>query len=350
MPPNLQPPQSSPKQSGASAAPLISAEQIASSPAWLPVDVPKSDIVRLVRLDEADYRSASFLDQRLFQTGKPRGRCTAAELSNAAVHCPPSACYIFHIGHVGSTLISRLMGEDPEWFCVREPALLRQRAMGQPPAHLLLSALIGLLSRTWRSEQCALIKATSFVSELAEALLASTPDSRALLVFTAAQTYLCAILAGSNSRAEARALAPSRLERLRRRVGAINVRTPACEGENIAMSWLCEASALRQAADQYPTRVGWLDFERFLLDPLPVLSAGFGALGVRPHAATLARTLSGPLMRQYSKAPEHAYDRELRHQVLAHAGREHVREIRRGMAWLVESAGRHSLIERTLAL
>ena len=307
-------------------------------------------MVRLVRLDEAGYRSASFLDQRLFQTDKPRGRCTAAELSNAAVHCPPSACYIFHIGHVGSTLISRLMGEEPGWLCVREPALLRQAAMGQPPTHLRLSALIGLLSRTWRAEQRALIKATSFVSELAETLLASTPDSRALLVFTAAQTYLRAILAGPNSRAESQALAPSRLERLRRRVGAITVRTPACEGESIAMSWLCEASALRQAADKFPTRVGWLDFERFLLDPLPVLSAGFGALGARPHAPTLARALSGPLMREYSKAPEHAYDRELRRQLLAHAGQEHAREIQCGMAWLAESAGRHPLIERTLAL
>lgn len=349
MPPSLKPP-----GSGAPGAvqvpPLIDVEQISSSPAWFPVNCPKGDTVRLVRLDEADYRSASFLDQRLFQLNRPRGRCAATELSNAAQHCPPRASYIFHIGHVGSTLISRLLGEAPEWFCLREPALLRQAAAGQLPPQLPLPALLGVLSRTWRAEQRALIKTTSFVSELAEALLADSPDSRALLVFTSARTYLCAIFGGPNSRVESQTLAPARFERLRRRVGAIELRAPACEGESIAMSWLCEASALCQAAERYPTRVGWLDFERFLLDPLPVLSAGCAALGAVPHAPTLSTALAGPLMRQYAKAPEYGYDRELRHEVLAHAEQENAREIQRGLAWLGELAGRHPLIERTLAL
>ncbi len=350
MPPSRQPPPGPRTPGAVRAVPQIGAEQIASSPAWFPVDCPQGETVRLVRLDEADYRSASFLDQRLFQTDKPRARCAAAELTSAARGWPASAAYIFHIGHVGSTLISRLMGEAPGWFSIREPALLRQAATGQLPAHLPLATLLGLLSRTWRAEQRALIKATSFVSELAETLLASTPDSRALLVFTSAETYLRAIFAGPNSRIESQAFAPTRLERLRRRIGGIDFRAPACEGESIAMSWLCEASALCQAAEKYPNRVGWLDFERFLRDPLPTLAAGFATLGAEAHAPTLTTALSGPLMRQYAKAPEHAYDPELRRQVLAFAGQEHAREIQRGMSWLAELAGRHPLIERTLAL
>lgn len=350
MPPSPQPPLGPRTPGAVRAVPLIGAEQIASSPAWFPVDCPHGETVRLVRLDEADYRSASFLDQRLFRTDKPRARCAAAELASAAKRWPPRASYIFHIGHVGSTLISRLMGEAPGWFSVREPALLREAATGQLPPHLPVSMLLGLLSRTWRAEQRALIKATSFVSELAETLLASTPDSRALLVYTSAQTYLRAIFAGPNSRIESQALAPTRLERLRRRIGAIDLRAPVCEGESIAMSWLCETSALCQAAEKYPHRVGWLDFERFLRDPLSTLASGFTALGAEAHAPTLTTALGGPLMRQYSKAPEHAYDPGLRRQVLAFAGQEHAEEIRRGMAWLAGLAGRHPLIDRTLAL
>ena len=40
------------------------------------------------------------------------------------------------------------------------------------------------------------------------------------------------------------------------------------------------------------------------------------------------------MMRRYSKAPEHAYDADLRRQVLEQAGRQEAREVGRGMDWL----------------
>ena len=49
-------------------------------------------------------------------------------------------------------------------------------------------------------------------------------------------------------------------------------------------------------------------------------------------------------MRQYSKAPEHAYDAALRNEVLQAAEYEHGAEIRRGMAWLNGLAGRHAWV------
>ena len=42
------------------------------------------------------------------------------------------ARWIFHIGHVGSTLVSRLLGELAGVLAIREPRLLRDLALTPP--------------------------------------------------------------------------------------------------------------------------------------------------------------------------------------------------------------------------
>jgi len=64
-----------------------------------------------------------------------------------------------------------------------------------------------------------------------------------------------------------------------------------------------------------------------------------GALGAPTTAAALEGLLAGPIMRRYSKAPEHAYDAELRREVLAGADQDFRAEIQAGMLWLA-AAGR----------
>jgi hypothetical protein len=54
--------------------------------------------------------------------------------------------------------------------------------------------------------------------------------------------------------------------------------------------------------------------------------------------------LHSPHLRRYSKAPEHAFDGDLRRRVLAQAGRDHSLEIARGMAWLNAAGSRHGAI------
>ena len=120
------------------------------------------------------------------------------------------------------------------------------------------------------------------------------------------------------------------------------------EGEYVAMTWLCEMTALYQAAAQYKQRVYWVDFDAFLRDSRTGLEAIFRFLGVEAPATDIQALVAGPLMRQYSKAPEHAYDVELRRRVLLSADDEHGAEIRRGMDWLRKVAMRYRLIEAVL--
>ena len=335
-----------------SRASTVTADELVRSPAWLPLEVAPDEVVRLIQLDEGAYRAASFLDQRLLGMGYPQGACTLANLNAAATRLNPPAHYVFHTGHVGSTLISRLIGAHERFFSLREPALLRPLALLSPAAGTRAAALdvaLAVLGRTWRPGQRAVIKVTSFVSELAEPILATDSRTAAVFMFVRPLAYLRGILAGPNSRLENRQLAPTRLQRLVRRVGAANWREdPRSEGELIAMSWLCEMAALHQAAVRIERQVLWVDFDAFLADPRAGLEGIFRALGESPAAADVEALVAGTLMRQYSKAPEHAYDAELRREVLLSADAEHAAEIRRGLDWLQRVAMRHRSAEAIL--
>jgi hypothetical protein len=326
----------------------LAADELACSPAWLPLDVQDS-AVRLVRLDEAAYRAASFLDQRLLAQGYTQHICPASLLETAAARLRPRAHFIFHIGHVGSTLISRLVGAHPDFFVLREPQLLRALAMPSPAGTPSLGAALALLARTWHPAQRAVIKVTSFVSELAEPILAGSEQAMAVFMFVRPLAYLQGTLAGPASRLENRHLAAARLRRLARRLDeGGGGPDPRAEGECIAMSWLSEITALRQAAERFASQVLWVDFDEFLREPVAGLRTIFHRLGGRLTDAELQALASGPLMHQYSKAPEHAYDAALRREVLQQAEREHATEIRRGIDWLHTTARRYPLAATVL--
>lgn len=320
---------------------MITEQDILHSPAWFPFQRNGNEL-RWVRLDESAYRAASFLDQRLLannfeQTSSPLNSARAA-----AAKLAPRSHYVFHTGHVGSTLISRLIGTHESLFSVREPPLLRTLAQERPrdPDDLDLRSVLALLSRTWRPTQRAVVKATSFVSELAGEILQTDSDARAILMFADPLSYLRGILGGPNSRVEAKHLAPARLRRLAKRMSGDGWQPdPHSEGEQVAMAWLCEMTALWAAAERHGSRVMWVNFDAFLSDPAGALGRVFQALEVSAAADEIEALVRGPLMHQYSKAPEYAYDAALRRDVHEAADMEHGAEIRRGARWLERLAG-----------
>jgi hypothetical protein len=335
------------------AAASLSAGTLAATPLWFPhlLD-PVTDRVLLVEKAEADYRDLAFLDERSLKAGRPRH---GVEWWHLAAAFPPAARrdvqYIFHIGHVGSTLVSRLLGELPGLLSLREPLILRTFAemlgeCGQPealwdPASIpgRLDVLTALLSRTFRVEQRALVKATSFVSEIAADLVPA--GSRALLLYARPERYFETILAGPNSRQELAMTAQGRLKRLRRAASAERWRLwEMGEGEKVAMAWAAEMTSLTRAAEALPAGSAlWLDFDAFLAAPAQALAALAGFFGVPLDPAGAEHLAADPLMRRYSKAAEYEYSRELREEVLAEARREQAGAIEAGRRWL-DSAGR----------
>jgi hypothetical protein len=329
--------------------PLLSEDDLCRSPQWYPLRFASRDSVLFVELSEEAYRAASFLDERLLAGNPSQATCELDAMGSAAARLESSAFYLFHIGHVGSTLISRLIGCHERLFSIREPALLR--AFADPaarPAAPSLERLLALLSRTWKPDQRAVIKATSIVNEAAEAILRGHHRPAAIFMYTAPVNYLRGILGGPNSRVESKALAPGRQRRLEQRLGVQVVPPVLSEGEQIAMNWLSEMTVLHQAAMRFQAQVLWADFDEFLRNPVGGLGAMFRALGVEYSEKEIESLIAGPIMRQYSKAPEHHYDAALRREVFQSADWQHGGEIKRGLSWLGQAAAASALVEAVL--
>jgi hypothetical protein len=339
------------------------AEELSRSPELFPyaLELP-SDSVSFIRVKRSEYEQASFLDARLLTPQTSQRALPWRQLGGAieAAGLDERCGFIFHIGHVGSTLLSRLIGAHEAVFSLREPMLLRTFAQlrderAQPHAWPDFSARVGfglrLLSRTFETPQLAVIKATSFVSELAAELLARASMPKAVLMFVSPESYIATILGGPNSRQEAKLLAPGRLRRLHRRIGdEVWQLADLSEGEVLALAWACEMSALAQAADSSDGRVFRVDFDRFLADPAALLLSVLRHFDI-PAAATEVRAiLEGPDMRRYSKAPEHAYDAALRRDIMSQARAMNAAEIRRGLAWLDRAAVRFAPVRHAVAL
>jgi hypothetical protein len=335
---------------------MITAVQgsLTSSPELFPHSLDSNgERIGLIRLTRSDYQKASFLDARILTPGTALLQMSWQEVAAAlkSSDLEERCGFIFHIGHVGSTLLARLIGAHPNAFVLREPLLLRAFAQlnAEAVSDARLSDTLKLLSRTFEPNQLAVIKATSFVSEIAATLLSRACAPKALLLSLAPESYFATILGGPNSRQETRTLAPSRLMRLQRRLGEQPWELDALsEGEVLALTWACEMSALTEASQAADGRVLWVNFDRFLLNPTQTLTNVLQHFDFDASAQTVAGILAGPDMQRYSKAPEYAYDAQLRNDVLNHARAMHGNEIRRGLVWLERAAARFSVVRNAL--
>jgi hypothetical protein len=320
-------------------------QALANSPELFPAALDAaSGTVTLLRLSRGDYEGAAFLDSRI-AAGKNSRSLPFGELGAAvdASGLKESCHFVFHTGHVGSTLLSRLMGRNPALFSIREPEILRTltTACEKQSRDVYLPTFLKLWSRTFEHGARAVLKTTSFVSEIAGELLSRPYAPRAIMMSVAPEIYLATILGGEYAPAEARALASFRLSRLNRRLHSSWLIERLSEGELVAMSWACEALSLFEAAQPHRSRVLVLDFEEFLGRPQDTLGRAFEHFGVHPSRSEVDAILAGGDLRSYSKAPEYHYDSETRRAVLADARRERAEEIRRGLFWLERAAATH---------
>ena len=327
-----------------------SAEEIARDARWLVQAIdPKAGLARLVEMGREDYRSEAFLDDRMLERKRTAVLAPWPTVAEAAeITGRTDARWIFHIGHVGSTLVSRLLGELDGVLAVREPRSLRDAAMVSPDVRApIVSALPALMSRSFAAEQLACVKATSFVSEIASELV--PVRERALFLTASPRNYVASILAGENSVRELHALAGSRLQRMAGRVEAFEG-GHASDAHRAAAAWACEATSLEAAAEQMANRsLAWVDFDAFLADLEAQLSAIVEHFGFAASEADLTAIISGPVVRRYSKAMEHDYSPALRRELIEEAGSANRADIDSALAMLDRAAPRSPLLERALA-
>ena len=323
------------------------AAEIARDARWLVQALdPATGMVRVIQMDREAYRNASFLDDRMLQQEHFAGIVPWASLTDALpADARTDARWIFHIGHVGSTLMARLLGELDDVLAVREPRILRDVAMlPEERRRYYAAALVKLLSRTFAHEETALVKATSFVSEMAPDLV--PPGERALFLYATPRNYIGSILAGENSVKELAALAPSRAQRMSQRV---TVPEPRNAAEAAASAWACEMTALEASAETMPNRhIAWADFDTMLDDMQGQLARLATLFGFKAPRDTIRAIATGPLMGRYSKATEFEYSPSLRRDLIAEADEANRTDIDSALAMLQSAAEDSPLLERAL--
>ncbi len=307
------------------------------------------DAVLVVRIDAAAYRAASFLDDRILGPTTQGAWLPVGSISDATrrVHQGRALHFIFHTGHVGSTLVSRLLDEIGDVLSLREPLPLRTLADARDvlalPESLLsaeqfghhLAMFMKLWSRGYDGNRGVVVKATSSAGRLAIPLLEHSAASRATYMNLRAETFLATLLAGQNSPLDLRGHGPGRIRRLQ-----AHTNTPLAPlhelsiGELAAMSWLAESWSQYDALERFPDRVIALDFDDFLGDVVEAMRRVLGHFGLRCDPRLLSGLMRSPVLARYSKAPEYAYTPDTRAHLIDASRRTNREEIRKGLTWL----------------
>jgi hypothetical protein len=300
------------------------------------------DAVFFIRLSQADYRRASFLDDRVLSAGQVNNWAPYSDVEHAmrgAEDAHPLH-FIFHTGHVGSTLLSRLIDEASGVLGLREPLPLRTFAELQdqeaPQLDSWLETFLKLWRRGFADTTHVVLKATSSSGRLAPRLLGASPTSRAVYLNLRAEPYLATLMAGANARVDLNGFGAERAARLAGHFGlSAPPWTTLSVGELAAMSWVAESLTRMEAKEMFTDRVLLLDFDSLLADWTSGLASVFEHFAIRAPDGLLATIERRAILTRYSKAPEqYAYSPALRAQLLDQARRQHAAEMNKGLRFL----------------
>ncbi len=307
------------------------------------------DAALLVQLNENAYRAASFLDDRILAPGLKGGWTSLQGVlaATGAAGAGKPLHFIFHTGHVGSTLLSRLLDESGCVLSLREPLPLRtladaHDAIGRPESLLsqrdfesLERGLVQLWSRGYAGTHSVILKATSSACRIAVPLLDRLAAARAVYLNLGAEPYLATLLAGKNSGADLRGHGPVRIRRLQTRIQAPLSGLHALSlGELAAMSWLAETWNQHDAVSRFGSRVLALDFDELLADVTGCLRRVAEHFQLPLESGWLADIARSPVLTRYSKSPDFEYSPQLRRELLHESRQTNATQIAAGLGWL----------------
>lgn len=318
-----------------------------------------NDSLLLAELSADEVSAASFLDQRVL---KPTTKATwipwqmVADIIDRAPGGKP-ASYIFHVGHCGSTLVSRLLEFAGDTCCLREPLPLRTLAKdladdGDGRSFLTRQALQGrlqILSKMWcRSATHTVIKATSICTDLLAVVNSIEPGTKSVFIYNRPEAHIATLLAGQNALTDLKGFGQLRLQRLQQLTGLDIQLNGLSPGQLAALSWLSETSSASGFLEEHAQQVTLLEFESLLANPADALGRVLNHLEMPASADTIDKAVRSPVLQTYSKAPEHQYNANTRAAILADSRSRYRQDIDGALGWLENLAGRSGLIATSL--
>jgi hypothetical protein len=293
-----------------------------SDPAWMPLgyDVA-SDRFRFVMVEEGMLSEASFLDQRLGKVWEDAMWVRACELEGKSP--PATPAWLFHTAFCCSTLLARALHSPPWAMAIKEPSVLLDLAflsLRGPSVSALLADRVGAAVRTLARPRYPgegiLIKPTNAANRLLPALIAETPDSKALLLYSSLENFLMSCVkklpgAEEPMRWMAGYLLPgTRLEK------ALGI--PDCRKLNFieacVVTWFAQMEIYAQAlSTDHGERLRSLDMQVLLRQPLQSVMASAEWLGLAgAEAAAERETRIAAVFSRNSKQASATYNPEKR--------------------------------------
>jgi hypothetical protein len=312
------------------------------------------EAVLLVQLSESAYRAASFLDDRILTPGVKGSWASLKDVleATAEVGTRKPLHFIFHTGHVGSTLLSRLLDESGRVLSLREPLPLRTladaRDMLELPESLLSprdfdaleQVLLNLWSRGYGDTHSVVLKATSSACRIAARLLERNNGAHGVYLNLAAEPYLATLLAGRNSGIDLRGHAPVRIRQLQTRIETPLPQLHALSlGELAAMSWLAETWNQHDTLARHGARILSLDFDELLADVAGGVTRVAAHFQLPVESRWLADIDRSPVLTRYSKSPDFEYSPQVRAELLRQSRQNNAAQIGAGLRWLENLAG-----------
>ncbi|MDQ8050997.1 hypothetical protein [Luteibacter sp.] len=309
---------------------------------------PVQERAWVLHFEPGDYLRASFLDHRATQHREISGwvlsraeldAAMAGETGRRPLH------WLFHIGHCGSSLVSRMLDLIPGVLGLREPLPLLALAHGRgdPATESWRTPLVSLLARGFPDTRAVVVKPTSVVTTLAPRLLAD--GGRGCLLWVDLQTWLATMLRDNE-------LTSAVLDTEHLRLASLELDLPATsDGERVARAWLAEQLRWQHlAADpEHAPRLLDLDFATFLADPAASSACLAAHFGLEVPAGWARMIKDSGLLGRYAKDESVQFDAGERERELAAAAANHAGAIAAGIAWAeraIAQAGTHHLQER----
>jgi hypothetical protein len=299
----------------------------------------------VLEADRDFFRNAIFLDGRVLQPGMTGAWVPLAELWARTKDLPPQPIhFIFHVGHAGSTLLSRLLDEIPGVLGLREPDTLRTLVMLEGGDRgEIFEGVTALLGRRFVSNETVIVKATSICNPLAPSFVALHPQNRAVAMTVSLRAYLANLL-DKKQATDIPAFAPIRLKGLRQRVPGFSLSLAELSlGELIALSWLAEVEALAHLKKSGGKTL-FFDFDRLLEaheDSLARIAAHFG---LDPKADfSKSRVFD-----TYAKQPDFPFTAENRRRILAESEAAHGQAITAGEVLVRRLRAGHPALEQAV--
>ena len=334
-------------------------QDLTTNPDW---HLQRIDLIRqqalMLRLDRAAYQSASFLDERLEPQIKEGYWLDFDQLLS---HFPDSApdpdsmAYIFHIGHCGSTLLSRIYDQPEASLVIREPLSLRfladsLRRIRRPDSWLDQTGwdnwqqrIIQILGRRYHGQQQPLIKASSTCNNLIQSLLGAAKDHRAVLMYLPLKSYLMIMLKGQRN--DIRGFAGQRLQDILRIAPDSGLSLSRLEDwQLVVIGWLASMQDILAASAAFPEAIRLLDFEHLLANPQDHIHPLKDHLRLAIDGDEIDASFQTSV-RQYSKQPDLAYSPEQRQRAMADSSRQNAALISRAMDWAGQLIAAHSALQ-----